>query len=258
MKLNFNTSWKQRLQLLFVVVIVAGVCAFLFKGVSDSPTEEQSPDSIAQVATGDPQPASHIEEATSEDTAKAASLAVVVPDESTLVVERDDSGNKSGEGHKLNGIKVGTWTFYHPNGKPRCRGEFVDDQPTGRWRFYHTNGKIRSQGNRLDGRRIGGWAFFHSTGDLMSRGKFDSQGQKTGKWTTYHTNGMKKMEGDFREGLPFGLWRGYPYDDQTSYWEGHFDDQGRKSGTWTWFKQGSRHTIDVYEEGERIRRTQAQ
>ncbi len=248
MKSNFNISWKRRLQLLFLCIAVGVVLAFTFKGSFDSSTEEQSPESIAQVVDADSQA-----EATADDAALVEETAAA-PDESVSVVEKDDIGNKSGEGRKINDIKVGTWTFYHTNGKPRCRGEYVDGKPTGPWTFYHANGAVRSQGKRIDGHRIGTWEFFHSNGALMSKGKFDSQGQKAGQWTTHHANGMKKMEGKFRDGLPFGLWRGYPYDDQTSYWEGHFDDQGRKSGVWTWFEHGQRHTIDTYEEGKLVRR----
>jgi len=184
---------------------------------------------------------------------------VPMPDEAspTHVVETGDDGKTTGEGYRLNGIRVGVWTFYHPDGTIRCHGEYEQGKCVGTWTFHHPNGTVWSRGEFVDGYRAGLWNFFHENGNLMSSGEFDEQGQKQGTWVTYDTNGVKQLEGSFADGKPTGLWRGYPTDDSASYWEGEFDAQGRKTGQWVWYKAGKAAVADEYHEGERLNRVYA-
>ena len=172
----------------------------------------------------------------------------------THVVEADDNGKTTGKGYMLDGVRVGVWTFYHPNGKLCCHGEYEQGKCVGTWTFYHPNGTVRSRGAFQDGYRMGIWSFFYETGELKSKGEFDDKGEKQGLWVNYNTHNMKRLEGSFLHGKRHGLWRGYPSDDKTSYWEGEYDIQGRKTGTWIWYKDGQKRVLDQYHEDELVKR----
>jgi len=39
-------------------------------------------------------------------------------------------------------LRVGEWTFWHPNGKQRASGSFVDGRLSGPWRFWTPDGEL--------------------------------------------------------------------------------------------------------------------
>jgi hypothetical protein len=69
-----------------------------------------------------------------------------------------------GDGRYVHGKRDGAWEVRYPNGKPKVRGAYRDDEMVGEWIRYWSNGTPGIRGVYEHGRRTGAWTFWTSNG----------------------------------------------------------------------------------------------
>jgi antitoxin component YwqK of YwqJK toxin-antitoxin module len=89
------------------------------------------------------------------------------------------------------GVKHGTWTYWHANGKLRMQGEYKEDLPVGKFTWWYENGQKQAEGEYVAGRQ-------------------------ENVWVGWHPNGMKKYKGDYEEGVQQGVWMVWKEDGRRS------------------------------------------
>lgn len=130
------------------------------------------------------------------------------------------------------GNEQGPWEEFHPNGKLRAKGEYLNAKRTGEWMFYHANGKTEQKG-RYDkkGRPQGTWKWYYESGNLLREEQY-LDGQREGNMTEFSDSGGVITKGDFLEGQREGKWEYYMGD----YKELGEYRTGQMSGVWNaWF-----------------------
>jgi antitoxin component YwqK of YwqJK toxin-antitoxin module len=78
------------------------------------------------------------------------------------------NGRLDCEGEYLKGAKVGLWTFWYPGGSLDCMGEYRDDIEDGPWTSWYTNGQKQEDGVFQAGRKIGLWKYWTEDGETVS------------------------------------------------------------------------------------------
>lgn len=104
------------------------------------------------------------------------------------------------------GVKIDTFFFYYPGGKPKAKGLYWDNKRQGIWTYYHENGKVSDKVYFKDGNFICALECYDELGKpFMVRG--------TGKWRTRYFDDMLGdsvfIEGEYRDTLPHGVWKSY-------------------------------------------------
>jgi uncharacterized protein len=175
------------------------------------------------------------------------------------------------EGFVNGELQVGSWTFYHENGKVFSKGQYDDNgKPVGVWTEYYENGQIKyeaisPQGNRFsfDNDNVQIINFWTEEGLLLvadGEGKlmtcFDNGNiEHVSHWTNklkngtlqnYYETGQLKNEINYRDGLKEGV--GKTYHANGSLRSSCSYVQGRLSGIWReWYESGQ-----LSEEGEYV------
>lgn len=152
------------------------------------------------------------------------------------------------------GLRQGPWKEFHPNGKVKWEGNFVDNQRQGLFKEYDAQGglkdlvkydagvvDLRAQESQvLDIKRT-----YHANGKVASMGSYSRTGSKEGLFRTYDTNGLPAgariyradqlvSEGSVNElGALEGVWSEF-YATGEKRAEGSYKN-GRKDGDWSFF-----------------------
>jgi len=132
----------------------------------------------------------------------------------------------------INMKKQGKWVKKYDDGQVRYKGFFINDEPVGTFIYYHTNGKIKSildytypdavkaelyypdatiaaAGKYNKSReRIGLWKMYYESGDLFAEINYKAN-VKHGTSTTYYPSGVILMECTFVDGLLQGSYVKY-------------------------------------------------
>lgn len=198
--------------------------------------------------------------------------------------QTDAQGRKQGHWQKLyegtnqvryrgdfvNDIPVGTFTYYHENGKKKSVIVYRGETNVGYATMYETTGKIMAEGLFVDSKRDSVWRYYGPDGDLVTTTTF-KLGIKHGLERTLYSDGSIAERVEYREGLKEGLWvRKYPdgsvrsrgtyesgvlegdvqYYDQEGkpIWIGSYL-HGKKHGTWYIFENGEQKLREVYRHG---------
>lgn len=116
------------------------------------------------------------------------------------------SGAIEMKGRYQAGVKIDTFFFYYPGGKPKAKGLYWDNKRQGIWTYYHENGKVSDKVYFKDGNFICALECYDELGKpFMVRG--------TGKWRTRYFDDMLGdsvfIEGEYRDTLPHGVWKSY-------------------------------------------------
>ncbi len=147
------------------------------------------------------------------------------------------SGAREMTGHYAGGSKNGSFAFYHPNGRLKKSGSFLNDTMKGRWSYYDTSGKLYFQaacensqaftplfiknpsGDTLLKDGTGRFAFkvldypdvFPDAPEILVKGQCE-QGKRTGEWAydAFYNNEWRPVAkevyeaGVFQSGQQFG------------------------------------------------------
>jgi antitoxin component YwqK of YwqJK toxin-antitoxin module len=88
-------------------------------------------------------------------------------------VEKDENGNTLIAGEILNGIRVGIWTSYYPNGRLRSEIEYSTGSQNGIYQVFWQNGEKRINGFYKYGKPANDWVFYDSTGVIVTKKTFE-------------------------------------------------------------------------------------
>lgn len=205
-----------------------------------------------------------------------------------------DNGNKDGpwkeffadgslraEGNYADGKTVGTWKFYHLNGKLEQTGKYSKQgKPDGVWKWYYEDGKPLREENYRNGLRDGLLSEWDEDGTLIQEGEF-VDGEEDGAW--FYLTGDNYVRGRYREGLRQDVWYSYSLNkkegktDSLIVYKGNYIDDlpdgkhylywdngkireeglyimGKKEGDWMIYNSdGSLFLVITYKEGVEIR-----
>lgn len=163
-------------------------------------------------------------------------------------------------GNYLNGLRVGDWEYFYPDGKLEQRGSFNDKGlPQGKWLWYYSSGQLLREENYRNGLRDGLLTEYDQMGEIIAQGEFIdnkeegfwrikngnfteegeyAEGERSGTWQHFFADGSLAFVGAFVEGLPNGKHTHYFPNGKKSE-EGNYL-MGRKNGDWKkWNEDGS-------------------
>jgi antitoxin component YwqK of YwqJK toxin-antitoxin module len=127
------------------------------------------------------------------------------------------------EGKYDNGLKVGVWKHYFPNGVLQSRFTYENNRPNGYAIIYHENGKIYEEGNWKNNRWVGAYKLYYDNGNVQHDFTFNEYGKREGVQTYWNEQGQKIIEGSWKSGHEDGLLKEW-YDDGQLKSEKVFDD----------------------------------
>jgi hypothetical protein len=93
----------------------------------------------------------------------------------------------------------GPWREWHPNGRMKVEGEYLDGRPAGVWRTYHENGTLASEVRYEDGLQQGEEVGWHPNGTIRARGAW-KDGRKEGTFTHWNEDGAVVREEEWTGG----------------------------------------------------------
>lgn len=190
----------------------------------------------------------------------------------------DESDNLRYEGQFKNGVAIGTFTYYYPDGKVKAVSEMYDNGRRSYTKVYHKNGRLMGVGRYFDKAKDSTWNYFSDyDGVLLSseyyvNGLLDSiainyfpkggvaeeipyrQGVKEGVWKQYFSDGTLKLKATYENDLLQGLMIVY-YPNGLPEVSGMYKN-GLKNGMWMHFdEQGKVYKKETFERGH-IRSTE--
>jgi len=118
----------------------------------------------------------------------------------------------------------------------------------GIWKEFHPDGKIKSQGEYINSKRIGEWVFYHNNEKIEQKGIYDRNGKAQGVWKWFYESGNLLLEENYRNNLVDGVMIEYS-DSGKVITKGEFLD-GQKEGVWLYELQGYREE-GAYKSGKR-------
>lgn len=174
---------------------------------------------------------------------------------------RGDTDQVELEGQLRDGLRQGTWTWYHENGQTYCDIEYEDGLKHGPAVAWHDNGVKMYEGQHVSHKRSGTWTYWHDNGEYKQTYHFDDNGEKHGEYVWDGPAGEPRARG--------GFWHGERHGDWTWHKEGALEkvvrgyDRGQNHGEEAaWYaggqlayrrqwKRGWRHgdTVEFYEDG---------
>ena len=95
-----------------------------------------------------------------------------------------DGKNLLYEGHFVNDVPTGTFTYYHKNGKVKSVCNFISGTSKVRTELYHENGQKSGEGIFVDQIKDGEWKYYNQEGRLIKVENYKN-GEKNGGWRTY-------------------------------------------------------------------------
>ncbi|MEX2336773.1 MAG: hypothetical protein WD555_05840 [Fulvivirga sp.] len=179
-----------------------------------------------------------------------------------------NNGQLSETGRIINGVKVGTWKWFHDNGALRMEGVYDEqdiliindfwDETGNKW-VEDGNGKIHKSlledgtyenGKVVDGYRSGLWHRYSATGSLIAESYY-KKGQLDGEFKAYFISELLNVEGNFYQNKETGLWQWYFENGQL---ESSINfTNGKKDGVQEFYNEaGIKVREEIYKNGELV------
>lgn len=102
-------------------------------------------------------------------------------------------------------VREGAWTVFHPDGRVKEVGTYVDGRRHGVFTRFHGNGLRAASGAYVHDREDGPWVLFDAHG-LLEREETYRDGVLEGPFRRVHPNGADAEVGTFQQGARHGLW----------------------------------------------------
>ncbi|MDN5202611.1 toxin-antitoxin system YwqK family antitoxin [Fulvivirgaceae bacterium BMA10] len=167
-----------------------------------------------------------------------------------ITEDRYDNGKLRAVGRMENGLKVGEWKYYYPDGTKNAVEFYQKDQLHGSCYYYSFAGNLIGYENWKNGIQVDSAKYFYDNGIVEKEGVFQA-GSYQGEWVFYYENGKVKRKGTYQKGLPNGTWLFY-YENGNIKQEGKFLN-GMEEDEWKFYnEQGRLEYIGSYESGQRI------
>jgi antitoxin component YwqK of YwqJK toxin-antitoxin module len=136
--------------------------------------------------------------------------------------EVDDQGRKQGDwktydvngslkfkGSFVDGIPVGTFFFYYPEGKIKARSEMYDNGRRSRTKTFHSNGRLMAEGNYLNKKKDSSWSYYSDFDGVLLSAEFYANGEHEGIVYNYYPSGAVNEEIPYKNGVKQGEWKRY-------------------------------------------------
>ncbi|MCQ2263675.1 MAG: hypothetical protein MJZ70_05270 [Bacteroidales bacterium] len=188
----------------------------------------------------------------------------------------DDKGVLLYEGTFNNGVPVGTFKYYHANGKLKsttnfiqgthkvhtilfdqneklaAEGDFVDQLKDGEWIYYSEKGTTIKTENYKIGKKHGDFKTFSAeTGLLLEVCHYDND-VLNGERITYFTDGKISTRANYINGEMNGAFETY-FPNEVLYYKGVYHN-GLQSGNWDYFDESGKPRKSVeYKNGEIVK-----
>lgn len=135
------------------------------------------------------------------------------------------------------GRQQGIWKEFHPDGKLKSLGEYVNSKRVGEWVFYHPNEKIEQKGKYdRKGKAQGSWKWFYESGNLLLEENYRNN-LLDGVMTEYSDSGKVVTKGEYIDGQKEGPWMlelqgyreegSYKADKRDGEWKHYYTDNGK-------------------------------
>lgn len=121
----------------------------------------------------------------------------------------DVNGNLKFEGSFVDGIPVGTFLFYYPDGKIKARSEMYDNGRRSRTKTFHANGRMMAEGNYLDKKKDSTWQYYSDFDGVLLSTEFYANGEIDGTVLNYFPGGAVAEEIPYINGVKDGIWKRY-------------------------------------------------
>ena len=172
-------------------------------------------------------------------------------------VKYDSAGNKVYEGTFREGVPVGEFRYFYPNGRLKSIAKYSDNGKRAGTVSYFQNGMKMASGNYLNEKKDSIWLFYSSSDGALiqeeayknglrsgiSRTYFPEggisgilnwkDGVKDGIWEEYYSNGSIKLHGTFSMGDKEGPYQAF-YENGSLLVIGKYSG-GHQDGSWTYF-----------------------
>jgi antitoxin component YwqK of YwqJK toxin-antitoxin module len=142
------------------------------------------------------------------------------------------------------GRKQGSWSKAFPSGKTRYTGFFIDDIPVGSFQYFHENGKIKAKNYFFEKGKKAKAELFNTKGEKEAEGLYVDK-LKDSVWNYYNTQGKLIMTESYKLGKKHGVFKVYSPDglktEEVITWLNN-----EKHGAWTQFYPDGSKRIEAY------------
>ena len=105
----------------------------------------------------------------------------------------------SKEGEMVNGIRIGFWKYYLPNGKVYERGNYNQGEKDGIWEEFRYSGKLKIKSIFKNGELDGLYEKYYDNGQLFYTGSY-KKNKLNGVWKSYDRQGNLKTITHWKNG----------------------------------------------------------
>lgn len=145
-----------------------------------------------------------------------------------------DADAIKGIGIYQNGLKMGTWKYYYPDGTQSAIFNYVEGKLNGLQLYFDENGALIAEENWFDDLQNDSTKNYYPGGNLKRKGIL-KEGLYEGVWIYYHENGHKAQVGAYVNGLPEGVWTFYHENGQISQTGSY--QMGELRETWLFYNE---------------------
>jgi antitoxin component YwqK of YwqJK toxin-antitoxin module len=174
-------------------------------------------------------------------------------------IKYDSAGNKAYEGRFMDGVPVGEFRYFYPDGRLRTITQYSDNGKRANTISYFQNGMKMAAGKYLNEKKDSVWQFFNrADGALLLEENYKNgkrsgvgctyypqggiagivhwkDGNKDGVWEEYYSNGSIKMHGTYNMNDKTGPFQGF-YESGSLLVMGQYIE-GHQDGVWTFFDE---------------------
>lgn len=122
----------------------------------------------------------------------------------------ESTGQIAAEGERINGLKTGTWKFYHPNEQFQSECTYSEGLTSDYCNVYFDNGELFIKVDAKSGDKATSTFYFPSG---KTNATFEMVNHvNNGASVIYLENGNKEAEGHYKNGFKNGVWKFYSDD----------------------------------------------
>lgn len=101
-----------------------------------------------------------------------------------------DRAQKAREGDFDNGVLIGKWVYWHPNGERMGETQFDKGVKSGAWKEWYDNRNLKAEGNFVNDKEDGQFVYYFRNGIRQMEGRY-SKGRQVGDWRFWNEDGKE-------------------------------------------------------------------
>lgn len=132
-------------------------------------------------------------------------------------IKRDDNKKKIYDGHFINDIPVGKFTYYYDTGIPWSETVFSQNGKAAHTKMFDAGGKLMGEGKYANQKKDSLWKFYGGEEGKLLSDEMYSNGEKNGSSRVYYENGQVSEEKNWKNGVLDGQCKKYFENGQIKY-----------------------------------------